>query len=175
MNKFLATLLVCCIMFLNFDANAEENSPIWSITLGDGHAFFAKRRSLENANLPFVAAGYFFNQRYEIEALAGSFNTKFKNPTSTERQINGLLFALDGVYHASLSTVIKPFFMAGLGVFAFSEARTDSNDQGNINAGIGSNFFISPSIAFRLELRDFYTIVGGYNDILLDGGLSVFF
>ena len=26
MNKFLATLLVCCIMFLNFDANAEENS-----------------------------------------------------------------------------------------------------------------------------------------------------
>lgn len=67
---------------------------------------------------------------------------------------------------------VEPYLLAGVGVIGLNPNRNDGHNEGNMNFGIGSDFFIEKSIAFRIEARDFYTFVGGKNDILIGAGIK---
>lgn len=145
-----------------------------TFTVGGGYDFFAHRRHLQNAGVPMVALGYDFTDHWGIEGLAGFFHAKFKKHFHDREKRTGNLYAIDGIYHFFPYKFFEPYILAGVGLTSLKINHSDANDQGNINGGIGLQLFIDPLIAFRLEARDFYTIINGKNDVLLDAGIIFF-
>ena len=54
----------------------------------------------------------------------------------------------------------------------FDPPRLHQN-EGNSNAALGAQFFVNKVVALRVEARDldFYTLVGGKNNMFLDTGV----
>lgn len=145
------------------------------VTAAGGEFFFASKRQIDNTALGMVILGYNFTDNWGIEGLLGGFSTDFKNAVHDNREISGTLFAIDGAYHFSPYYNVQPYVLAGVGVLGLNPNRYSANNEGNINAAIGAEFFIHPAVAFRIEGRDFYTWVGGKNDVMLDGGVTFLF
>lgn len=145
-------------------------------SLGGGYDFFASKRHIQNASVGYGIVGYNFTENWGIEGLAGMFTTYSRRASNYDQNIRGRLFAVDGVYRVTniYHDCIEPFILAGVGATSLSESGPDANDEGNINAGVGVHIFANEIVALRLEARDFYTIVGGKNDVLLGGGVSFF-
>ncbi len=146
-----------------------------TFTLGSGYERFSLKRRIDNTSVPFVALGFNFTDQLALEALLGGFTTTSNRPEDNGSQVRGTLFALDGMYRFAAMHDFQPYVMAGPGATAMDPNGYDANVQGNINAGVGVQYFFYKSIALRVEVRDFYTFVGGKNDVYLDGGLSFLF
>lgn len=145
-----------------------------TFTLAGGELFLAAKRNMENTGVGMVMLGYDFTEHWAIEGLAGFYHTHFNN-SDDNRRIDGNLYSVDGIYHFSPFNVFEPYVLAGVGMIGMNPNGNDANNEGNINAGLGLKAFIHPAIAFRIEARDFYTWVGGKNDVLLDGGVTFLF
>ena len=146
-----------------------------TVTAAGGEFFFAQKRNIENTGLAMLILGYNFTDNWGIEGLVGGFTTTFKDSVHDNREISGTLVSIDGVYHFSPYHNVQPYVLAGVGVLGLNPNRYSANNEGNINAGVGAEFFVHPAVAFRLEGRDFYTWVGGKNDLMLDGGVTFLF
>lgn len=146
-----------------------------TLTLGSGYERFAPKRHIDNTGVPFAALSYNFTDQLALEALIGGFNTTSNRPEDNGSQVRGTLFALDGIYRFTAMHDFQPYIMAGPGATAMDPNGYDANVQGNMNGGVGVQYFFYKSIAFRVEARDFYTFVGGKNDIYIDGGVSFLF
>jgi OmpA-OmpF porin, OOP family len=178
--KKLHSLILSCVGLISLSSYtavyAGNQEGAFSVTPGIGDFFLSSKRNMENAGVPLVILGYDFTHRWGIEGLLGGYNTNFKGNRHNHKEINGTLFAIDGVYRfGPYYQVIEPYVLAGIGVIGMNPNNNDANNEGNINAGIGAQFFIHKAIAFRVEARDFYTWVGGKNDVMVDAGVSVLF
>ena len=174
MRKFylpvLAIGLITLTSYSSAYAGNRANTAMFS--LGGGYDYFASKRKIKNTVIPFVEAGYNFTNHWGIKGLLGFFNTHFKKSIQDFRQINGTLFQVDGVYHFSPHNFLEPYVFAGAGAMGLNPNQNEAHNEGNINAGVGAEFFIEKSIAFRIEARDIYTMVGTKNDIFLNGGIT---
>lgn len=176
----LRSVIVACASFLSIvtlPAYSESRADAFTFTLGGGTMHFASSRNMKNTGVGFLGLGYDFTDHWGIEALLGGFNTHFNSSEMDDRSISGTLFTIDGLYHFTPPTYrylnyVEPYVLAGVGVLGMNPNGTNAHNEGNINAGLGLAFFIHPSIAFRVEARDFYTIVGGKNDYMIDGGIT---
>jgi len=166
------TALSLASMAFTVSTYAGNRAGTASFGLGAGYDYFSSKREIKNTGIPFVQAGYNFTDRWGIEGLLGFFNTQFKQSVQDNRQINGTLVAVDGVYRLIPYQSFEPYLLAGVGAIGLNPNRNEAHNEGNINAGIGGEFFIEKSIAFRLEARDFYTMVGEKNDVFFDGGIT---
>lgn len=160
-------------------AFAADRAGAMSFTFGGGALHLASKRNLDNTGIGFAAIGYDFTNRWGIEGLLGVANTHYKRHERhlyRGRAVNLTLFSVDAMYHFTpcqpKCTAIEPYVMAGVGILGQNKGKSSANNQGNINAGVGVAFFVDRSIAFRVEGRDFYTPVGGKNDVMLDAGIS---
>lgn len=144
-----------------------------SFTVGGGKDFFASKRRIKNAGVTFGAAGYNFTRHWGIEALVGFFNTTFTGANDTGKQTNGNLVLVDGMYHFAPYRFVQPYILAGVGITSLSSNRTDANNQGNINAGVGLQFHVNEVVSFRVDARDLYTLIGGRNDVFVSAGVSL--
>jgi OmpA-OmpF porin, OOP family len=166
-------LMFACVTFILMGfcavAHAENRAGAVSLTLGGGYEYFATKRHIQNTGMPLIALGYHLTSQWEIEGLFSVFNTRSK--TAHSKQINGNLFAIDGVYHFASYRWIKPYVLAGPGVARLNPNRYEAHSEGYVNGGIGMQVFVDPSVAFRFEVRDLYTLTGGKNDVLLDAGV----
>ncbi len=174
MRKLSLLMLACigCTSLLPSFTYASNRANTLTFTLGGGYDFFASKRQIKNTGIPFVGVGYNFTDRWGVEGLLGLFSTHFKPSVQDTRLINGSLFAVDAVYRFLPHRLIEPYVLAGVGAMSLNPNQNEAHTEGNINAGVGTEFFIDRSIAFRLEARDFYTIIGGKNDVMLDGGVT---
>ncbi len=176
MKKFCLSMLAASLLFTIFSAHAGNRAGAVTASVGAGYDFLSSQRLMDNAFVPYIGLGYNFTQRWGFEGLLGNFNTSFKKSVDVHRQISGLMLALDGVYHFSPSyQIIEPYVLAGAGIMGFNPNRNSANNEGAINAGLGAEFFLDKSIALRIEARDFYTIVGGKNDVFLNAGVTFLF
>lgn len=150
-----------------------SKAGILSLTFGGGVDFFAQKRMLDNAGVPFVALGYNFTNHWGAQMFYGNFNTDSQNALAGKPRVHGAIFAFDGVYHFASYKTVEPYLLFGVGIMGLSFNNNDANNQGNINAGLGLQYFINNRFSLSVEGRDFYTTVGGKNDILLDAGVSI--
>lgn len=171
-SLMMRAILISLIAFMTTTLYAGNRANSVSFSLAAGYDYFASKREMDNTGVPFAILGYNFTNNWGIEALLGFFKTYYKNSVHDNRQIDGTLFSVDGIYRFSPYKIIEPYLLAGVGVIGLNPNRNDAHNEGNVNFGIGSEFFIEKSIAFRIEARDFYTIVGGKNDIMLDAGIT---
>lgn len=175
MRKISPTVLVALMLFSMTCTSyiyAGNRAGAATFGLGAGYDNFASKREIKNTTIPFVQAGYNLTDRWGIEGLLGFFNSHFKKSVQDNRQINGTLVAVDGIYRLLPYHSFEPYLLAGVGAIGLNPNQNEAHNEGNINAGIGGEFFIEKSIAFRLEARDFYTMVGAKNDLFFDGGLT---
>ena len=89
--------------------------------------------------------------------------------------MQGFIYTIDGVYRFKPCGRLAPYALGGIGALSISPNGNESSTQGNINAGIGSQYFIDPSIAFRAEIKDLYTMTGGKNDVMINFGVTFLF
>lgn len=168
----LSLAIVFAFAFPNGYATTKDNR--FTFTLGAGYDYFAGKRKITNSDVPLAIAGYQFNKNWGIEGLLGIINSTSRQSTTNGKAVHGALFLLDGIYFFSHYSTIEPFVLAGVGIQGLSPNGNDARNEGNINAGAGLAWFVSPTVALRVEARDVYTAVGGKNDVMVDGGLTVF-
>lgn len=171
MKRLLVSLLALLSTFITADLYAyNHNRPqIVTITLGEGYEFFSSTRNLQNTNIPNLELAYNFNEKLAFEFLFGRILTELKG---SKQDVRGYLYLLDGLYRFHPCHLFQPYLLAGLGVTSLKPNGNDAVNQVGFNAGVGTQFFIDKSIAFRLDIRDIYTFVGGKNDVLLNAGIS---
>lgn len=180
MNK-LHALILTCLSAISLNSYAAAVYPgneegAFSISPVAGDFFLASKRHMNDAGVAMVILGYDFTKHWGIEGLLGGYNTDFKGNRYNGESIKGVLFAVDGVYRfGPYYQVIQPYVLAGIGAIGMNHNNNDAHNEGNINAGIGAQFFIYKAIAFRVEARDFYTWVGGKNDVMVDAGMTFLF
>lgn len=144
-----------------------------TVTLGGGYEWFASKRHIDNTGFPMIILGYNFTNHWGIEAMLTSFSTKFHKSVNDNRSIRGNLFTLDGVYHfAPFRGMVQPYVVGGIGVTGLNPNNSAANNSTNLNIGVGAEYFIHPLVAFRADVREIYTMQGGYNDVVVDGGIT---
>lgn len=172
MDKFQRLSLICLISCIVAPAFAGNQPSSVSLSAGVGNIYFPTKRHLDNSGLGFIGAGYNFTYHWGIDGIVGFFTSTSKNSDDNGQHVNGTVFALDALYRFNPYHNVEAYVMAGPGIIGLNPNGTDPNNEGNINAGLGAQYFFYKSLALRVEARDFYTITGGKNDVMLDGGIT---
>ena len=174
--RLLILVTVCFISAIIHDSLfALNRAGALTFTLGGGNYYFSSKRHIDNTSIPFVGLGYDLTDQWGIEVLGSVFNTDSDRPEDSGKQVNGALFLIDGVYHFSAYKALQPFVTVGVGILGLSPNGYDARNEGNVNAGVGAQFFVNELITIRLEAKDLYTINGGKNDIFLNAGMTFLF
>lgn len=156
--------------------SANGNSPgSMSLSFAGGKFYFDQDRQMLNEGTGAVILGFNFSQRWGIEALMANFTTHFKSVVNDDRRIHASVFAIDGVYHFNCYQPWVPFILAGVGVLGVNHNQNEANNQGNLNAGLGLEYFFERNLALRADVRDFWTITGAKNDVMWDVGFTFLF
>ncbi len=158
-------------LFMVKHAVAENQAGATTLTLAGAYYHFASSRHLDNTALPNVALAYNFTDRWAVEGSVGAVNTNQK-PALGGAGVHGFLYTADAIYRFPHQQ-FEPYLIGGIGLLAMRPNGLNSEHQGNINAGVGTQFFFSDTIALRGELRDLYTTTGaGKNDYMINFGVS---
>lgn len=133
-----------------------------TLTFAGGSYRFAHKRQLNNTSIPFLGLAYNFDSNWATELSWISFDTIQK---ATGQGVVGNLFMLDGIYRfQSTKCHFQPYVIAGIGNLGLKTGRSHSTQQGDVNAGLGVQWFGDYFLAFRGEVRDVYTTTTGTND-----------
>jgi len=151
---------------------AGNRESTLTLSAGAGNLNFATGHYAKNTSLGFIGAGYNFSYHWGLDSILGFFTTKSRLSVDNGRQINGTIFALDALYRFNPYRQFEAYVLAGPGVMGLNPNGNNPNNEGNVNAGLGVQYFFSESLALRAEARDFYTITSSLNDIMLDGGIT---
>ncbi len=166
--------IVIALLALSATTMAFAGNRPGAVTFSAGEAYyrFAPKRHFENNGLPNIALAYNVNDRFAVEGGVGLINTNIHNSTT----LHGTLYTIDGLYRLSTYGHFEPYVSAGIGAIAMqSTFNAESQQQGNLNAGVGTQFFVDNSIALRGEVKDLYTIAGGKNDMMANFMMSFLF
>lgn len=136
---------------------------------------YANKRHLDSAMVPAIEIGYGFSERISGELLYASLSSN--NKGEDHDNVEGDLYAVNGLYHFRLSSAWQPYLTAGVGAMQLNPptSQGDAKVQANLNAGAGLEYRFSDRISLQASVHDFYTMVGGKNDILILGGLTFYF
>lgn len=170
-------LLVALVSSLfNLTAEAGNRAGAYTVTVGGAYDFWAAKRDLHNAwMLPTLALGYNLAENWAIEGGYGTFETS-QNASIGGGSVSGDLYTIDGLYRfGNFYRYVEPYISFGVGVYHINPNGSNAQNQGNINAGLGTQIFFDDSVALRGEVRDIYTWVGSKNDITLGFGVSFLF
>lgn len=152
-------------------AQAQVVANRFNFSLLGGPLYFDHERELNNNGLGLLSLNYQFTQNWGIEAAMGFFKTHY-NVANTHGD-QGRLYLVDGNYYFKPDATFSPYLLAGVGVGSFNPNQPYAKYQANINAGIGLQYFADEIISLKVEARDFYTINGGYNDVVLMAGVNI--
>src|SRR5579862_6020257 len=157
-SRFIVMICISLIsIVLSPITMASHRAGAAILSLGAGYERFSSKRHIDNTGMPFFALGYDLTDNWGVEGFLGLTSTDSRRPEDDGRQIKTTLFTFDGVYHFSPYHKVEPYVLAGVGITGMHpNGRSDANNEGNINAGVGAEIFIAKSIAFRLEARDLY-------------------
>jgi OOP family OmpA-OmpF porin len=171
--------LLTCIGFcalLNVSPSLAGNKPgAITTTISGAYYYFAPSRRIKNTVIPNIALAYNMDKHWAIEANMGIINTDQK-PSLGERGVHGLLYSIDGIYRFTPHNRFEPYVIAGIGMLGLTPNPNNVQHQGNINAGLGAQYFFGENVALRGELRDVYGTTGtAENDVMINFGVSFLF
>jgi hypothetical protein len=166
----LLTGIVGLFTVLDTSAVTAGNAPgAVTITGGAAYYHFSPRRHAQSGVLPNLALAYDFDQRWAVEAGWGVINSD----TNSDNSLRAQLYTIDGIYRLTPHNRFEPYIIAGIGALNLKPpVGSDAQYQGNVNAGIGTQFFADKVIALRGEVRDLYSVAGGKNDWMVNFGIS---
>lgn len=140
---------------------------------GGGYYWFASKRDLHNNGLGFLTLGFNISDIWSVEATVVGLKTRYKD--NDDDHVNVGLFTLDALYRFGDFCRFEPYVFAGAGILGINHNRYYANNEGDLNAGLGAQYYIADTLAFRADVRDIYTINGGKNDAMVDIGITINF
>ena len=172
MRKLLLSCLLSFIFCFSATAFTVNRYHAWIIAPSVSDYHYANKRHIDDQAMPGLSLGYGLTQTIGAELYFGRIITN--QTRETKRDVRGLLFALDGFYNFRSSEPFQPYVLAGVGAMHLTPpTANDADTEANINGGAGIAYFFSNQIALRLDGRDFYTIVGGKNDVSANFGVVI--
>lgn len=167
MKKLSVFLLLLTMASTSFAGNYPG---AFTVTLADAYYHFSSKRHLDNASMPNVGLAYNFDTHWAAELGIGAINTN--QSSSPALGVHGFLYTMDALYRFSPKQRFEPYVLAGIGIIGLKPNGNNATHQGNINAGIGTQFFADDAIALRGEIKDLYTLSGGQNEVMVNIGIS---
>lgn len=165
---------ILSLLMLTWVSNtwAFNQAGQWVMGLGGGAAIFSKRHHIDNTGITDMTLGYNFTDQWGFQGLFGVFNTNSTRPSNRKEHVSGNLYAFDAVYHTLPRGSVQPYFAAGPSVIGLNPNAPDANDEGGVNGAVGLQWVAGQRVALALELRDFYTITGGKNDVFPNASVN---
>jgi hypothetical protein len=157
-------------------ALAGNRPGAFTFTVGGAYDFWAPDRNMHNTwLLPTAALAYNFDEHWGIEGGYGTFEAT-QSTIGGGGSVSGDLYTVAGLYRFNnIYHCFEPFITAGVGVYHINPNGSNAQNQGNINAGLGTEIFFGDSVALRGDVRDVYTWAGSKNDVILGFGVSFLF
>jgi hypothetical protein len=143
--------------------------------VGGGYGILSSKHHVNNTGVIDVTAAYNLTDRWGLQGLVAFFNTNSTRTPIKNQHVSGNFYAFDVLYHTTPWHQFQPYFALGPSVVSFNPSGTDANNEGGLNGAIGTQWFAGKRLALGLELRDFYTIVGGKNDLYPNANLVFLF
>jgi hypothetical protein len=176
-QSLLLLMLASMLSIMMIQSAFAGNRPgAYTLTVGGAYDIFANKRNLDNAwLLPTVDIAYNINETWALEGTWGLFYATQVHQTDNQN-VTGNIYTLDALYRfGSFDNRWEPYVSAGFGASHINPNGNDAQNEGNINAGVGTQLFFDKNIALRGEVRDLYTLNGGKNDVTLGFGVSFLF
>ena len=173
---FLISIFLLCGALISQVALADtvDRQGTLSITPSVGYFRYSGKRHIESQALPALYLGYGFTPQVSGEVFYTSLSSNFRH--QDHQSIEGDIYALDGLYHFRVTSPLQPYIAAGVGAIQLRPPATgDAKTQSNLNVGAGIEYGFSNRFSLRAGAHDFYTMVGGKQDILFDAGLTIYF
>ncbi len=156
-------------------AQAFNQANQFVFGLDGGLGVFSPRHHLNNTGVIDARLGYNITKEYGVQALFSVFNTESTRGFRKGAHVNGNFYAFDVVKYFSPYHQFQPYIAAGPSVVALNPNSPDANNEGGINAALGSQWFSGKKIALSLEARAFYTMIGGKWDFYPNAGVVFLF
>jgi hypothetical protein len=171
-------VLAVVLMFVYIwatSAYAFNQAGQWVAGLGGGYAYFSSKHHLENTGAADAQLGYNLTNRWGVQGLIAFFNANSRRASNYNEDVRGNFYAFDVVYHASPWHQFQPYLAAGPAMVGLNPNGSDANNEGGVNGALGAEWFFAKRMAFSAELRDFYVIVGGKNEVFPNAAVVFLF
>ncbi len=159
-------------------AESVYNPGEFYFSPGVAYYNFSDKRALQNSAMADISAGFIVSNQFSLEAFYGQASTE-ELPSNSDQHARFYMYSTNGVYHFNqdAQAIIHPYALAGLSITNQADNNTVSGNTTllGINAGIGVEYFVNPSISLVADARDVYTLSGGQNDWMISGGIKFLF
>jgi hypothetical protein len=164
-------IITLAVLMLPVLVSARYEVGQYGIAADAGYYDYSSKRHLDSGAIMGATFSYVMAPNF-----SGELSYDGANPESTEYNENQKFYSFmgNGVYHFSKpDSDFASYAIAGLGV----TDQQDGNDDGNtkllnINAGAGVEYFFSNSVSLFVQAVDLYTLSGGKNDWMAQGGIK---
>lgn len=163
--------VVLLVSTVGTHAFADNRAGAVTISPGAGAYIFSHKRDISVGPTLNLGLGYDFTPNWGIQALVGETSGGFKG-TGSQGRASGSYYLADALYHFRAGHDFQPYLLAGAGASSISPIGSEPRTQANVNAGLGAEYFISPSIAFNASARDIVSFRNPKQDVLVTGGLT---
>ena len=160
-----AALMVAAFVFiLPLSARSEIRPGSFEIGPFGGYNFFQPNQNLENSPLLGLRLGYNFTKNWGIEATGEFIRSNVDDRgrrNITEGQFGSPMdgvdltfYHLDAIYHFNPEGKLNPFVVVGFGG-AHYKPVISTRDMAAFNVGVGAKYWLTDSIALRLDVQDY--------------------
>lgn len=150
-------------------AVASESAPRWYINPALGFFSFDEDRGLDDDSFLALGLEHRYGQHWAVELSATDASPDSETGVG-EVDINQ--YSLDGLYYFAVEdSAVEPFALLGLAHAQF-DSGNNTNNETQINAGLGLRMALSPKWSVRTMVRAIYGQVDDTLDSAFTLGLS---
>ncbi len=117
-----------------------------------GRYMFDESEDVENGPISGVGLGYNFTEHLGIEGTFNYIETESEHIV-TGKDLEGLAYRLDGLYHFMPRSQFVPYLRIGGGILKLDKHDGGSDNDAFFNYGIGFDFFLTKAMALRGDVR----------------------
>ncbi len=156
MQKFIVCLSVALLLAAAGPCHAGERAHAVSISPFVGGYTFDGVQHMETAPLFGLRLGYDLTKNWGIEAVGAYLAT---DRTISESSFNSVSYGLDILYNFMPDGPLVPYLAVGGGGITIghgSNFKGGSNTEATANAGLGLKYFLTDSVALRVDGRQLF-------------------
>lgn len=148
-------------------ALAENRAGAFTISPMYGGYLFEGDQNFKDDNTPTfgLGLGYNLTKSFSLEAVVNYIDDfEGRNNKGVETEVEGLLYRLEGLYHFMPDNALVPYIAVGAGNIALNPEVGRTDDTFGANYGVGVKYFVSDSVAFRVDARHFIAFDQGLDE-----------
>ena len=135
------------------DPPAREGAFTISPMLG-GYLFEGDQK-LKQSGVYSLQLGYNFTDNLGVEVGAGFINAAYRARANGGKRVAVSIYHMDVLYHiTNIMPELQPYVEVGAGATIIEPSRRGKRAHTILNYGAGVEYFVTPAIAARMDVRD---------------------